>query len=404
MAESDTTNWAGPLDGIRVLDFTRVLAGPSAALALADMGAEVIKIEPPGTGDETRSFPPFRDGESHYFISINRGKKSIVIDLKSEAGVKLIKDLVTKCDVLVENYRPGVMERLGLGYETLSELNPGLIYCSISGFGMTGPLRDRPSFDIVLQALSGALSVNGEPDGLPLKLGIPLGDLVGGINGPIGILAALYERTRTGRGRQIDISLLDGMIGMLGYLAQLAFFTGADPKPQGSQHANLVPYGAFPASDGSIIVACLTNSFWERICQALEQPELIDDPRYNSIEKRRDARDEVNRLVADFTRRHTVDDLVERFTRYQVPHAPILGIQDALAQPQAIEREMVVETEHRKLGKIPIVNRSIKFPGARQPVPAAPPVLGQHTDDILTDVLELTPEQIHALRASGVVS
>lgn len=404
MAESDTTNWAGPLDGIRVLDFTRVLAGPSAALALADMGAEVIKIEPPGTGDETRSFPPFRDGESHYFISINRGKKSIVIDLKSEAGVKLIKDLVTKCDVLVENYRPGVMDRLGLGYETLSELNPGLIYCSISGFGMTGPLRDRPSFDIVLQALSGALSVNGEPDGLPLKLGIPLGDLVGGINGPIGILAALYERTRTGRGRQIDISLLDGMIGMLGYLAQLAFFTGADPKPQGSQHANLVPYGAFPASDGSIIVACLTNSFWERICQALEQPELIDDPRYNSIEKRRDARDEVNRLVADFTRRHTVDDLVERFTRYQVPHAPILGIQDALAQPQAIEREMVVETEHRKLGKIPIVNRSIKFPGARQPVPAAPPVLGQHTDDILTDVLELTPEQIHALRASGVVS
>lgn len=404
MAESDTTNWAGPLDGIRVLDFTRVLAGPSAALALADMGAEVIKIEPPGTGDETRSFPPFRDGESHYFISINRGKKSIVIDLKSEAGVKLIKDLVTKCDVLVENYRPGVMDRLGLGYETLSELNPGLIYCSISGFGMTGPLRDRPSFDIVLQALSGALSVNGEPDGLPLKLGIPLGDLVGGINGPIGILAALYERTRTGRGRQIDISLLDGMIGMLGYLAQLAFFTGADPKPQGSQHANLVPYGAFPASDGSIIVACLTNSFWDRICQALEQPELIDDPRYNSIEKRRDARDEVNRLVADFTRRHTVDDLVERFTRYQVPHAPILGIQDALAQPQAIEREMVVETEHRKLGKIPIVNRSIKFPGARQPVPAAPPVLGQHTDDILTDVLELTPEQIHALRASGVVS
>ena len=404
MAESDTSDWTGPLEGVRVLDFTRVLAGPSAALALADMGAEVIKIEPPGQGDETRSFPPFRDGESHYFISINRGKKSIVIDLKSEDGVKLVKDLVMECDVLVENYRPGVMDRLGLGYETLSELNPGLIYCSISGFGLTGPLRDRPSFDIVLQALSGALSVNGEPDGLPLKLGIPLGDLVGGINGPIGILSALYERTRTGRGRHIDISLLDGMIGMLGYLAQLAFFTGADPRPQGSQHANLVPYGAFPAKDGSIIVACLTNSFWERICQALKQPELIDDPRYSSIEKRRDARDEVNRLVADFTRQHSVDDLVERFTQYQVPHAPILGIQDALAQPQAVEREMVVETEHRKLGKIPIVNRSIKFPGARQPVPAAPPVLGQHTDDILTDVLELTPEQIHALRASGVVS
>lgn len=404
MAERDTSGWSGPLDGIRVLDFTRVLAGPSAALALADMGAEVIKIEPPGSGDETRSFPPFRDGESHYFISINRGKKSIVIDLKSEAGIELVKDLVTKCDVLVENYRPGVMDRLGLDYETLSSLNPGLIYCSISGFGMSGPLRDRPSFDIVLQALSGALSVNGEPGGLPLKLGIPLGDLVGGINGPIAILSALYERSRTGRGRLIDISLLDGMFGMLGYLAQLAFFTGVDPKPQGSQHANLVPYGAFPAKDGSIIVACLTNSFWERICQALETPELVTDPRYDSIEKRRDAREEVNQLVADFTRHHSVDDLVERFTHYQVPHAPILGIQDALAQPQAVEREMVVETEHQKLGKIPIVNRSIKFPGARQPIPSAPPILGQHTDDILKEVLELTPEQIHTLRTSGVVS
>lgn len=404
MAESDTRTWAGPLDGVRVLDFTRVLAGPSAALALADLGAEVIKIEPPGSGDETRSFPPFREGESHYFISINRGKKSIVVDLKSEAGVGLIKDLVKKCDVLLENYRPGVMDRLGLGYETLSALNPRLIYCSISGFGMTGPLRDRPSFDIVLQALSGALSVNGDPGGLPTKLGIPLGDLVGGINGPMGILAALYERSVTGRGRLIDISLLDGMIGLLGYLGQLAFFTGEDPKPQGSQHPNLVPYGVFPASDGSIIVACLTNNFWERICHALQMPGLIDDPRYDTIEKRRNAREAVNEIVSAFTRQHSVDDLVDLFTQYQVPHAPILGVQEALSQPQAVAREMVVETEHRKLGRIPIVNRSIKFPGAEQPVPSAPPVLGQHTDDILKDVLDLTPEQIEALRASGVVS
>jgi crotonobetainyl-CoA:carnitine CoA-transferase CaiB-like acyl-CoA transferase len=404
MGADDTNAWRGPLAGIRVLDFTRVLAGPSASLALADLGAEIIKVEPPGDGDETRTFPPMREGESHYFLAINRGKKSIVIDLKSEDGVALAKDLAAKCDIVVENYRPGVMDRLGLGYETLSAINPGLIYCAISGFGMTGPLRDRPSFDIVLQALSGALSVNGDPDGLPTKLGIPLGDLVGGINGPIAILAALHERNRTGRGRLIDISLMDGLIGMLGYLAQLAFFTGEDPKRQGSQHPNLVPYGIFPAKDGSIVAACLTNAFWSRICNALGMPEYTDDRRYDSLEKRRDAREEVNELVSSRTREKTVEELSEAFERYHVAYAPILGVSEALSQPQAMARNMVVETQHQKLGPIPIVNRSIRFPGEDLGVPAPPPVLGQHTDDILDKVLGLSPERIEQLRAAKVVA
>jgi crotonobetainyl-CoA:carnitine CoA-transferase CaiB-like acyl-CoA transferase len=404
MHEKVASGWAGPLKGIRVLDFTRVLAGPSASLVLADLGAEVLKVEPPETGDETRLFPPFRESVSHYFLSVNRGKKSIVVDLKTEAGVALVKDLAARCDILVENYRPGVMDRLGLGYATLSAANPRLIYCAISGFGMTGPLRDRPSFDIVLQALSGALSVNGESGREPTKLGIPLGDLVGGINGPIGILAALYERSVTGRGRLIDISLLDGMIGMLGYLAQLAFFTGEDPRPQGSQHPNLVPYGTFAAKDGSIIIACLMNSFWERICQALGRQDWIQDPRFQTIEKRRDNRGLVNEMISEFTRRKTVEEIVELFTEHKVPHAPMLGIKAALAQPQAVAREMVVETDHASLGKIPIVNRAIKFPGDRQPVPAAPPVLGQHTDAILRDILGFTAEKIAQLRASKVVS
>jgi crotonobetainyl-CoA:carnitine CoA-transferase CaiB-like acyl-CoA transferase len=399
-----SAGWAGPLRGIRVLDFTRVLAGPSAALALADMGAEVLKIEPPETGDETRLFPPFRDEVSHYFLSVNRGKKSIVIDLKTEAGVALVKDLACRCDILVENYRPGVMDRLGLGYEALAAANPRLIYCAISGFGLTGPLRDRPSFDIVLQALSGALSVNGEAGRAPTKLGIPLGDLVGGINGPIAILAALHERSVTGRGRLIDVSLLDGMIGMLGYLAQLAFFTGQDPKPQGSEHPNLVPYGIFPAKDGSIIVACLMNSFWERICQALGLPEAVSDPRFATIEKRRDNRRLVNEMISNVTRDQNVDQLVTLFTEHHVPHAPILGIHEALAQPQAVARQMVVETDHVRLGKIPIINRPVKFPGQTQPVPTAPPGLGQHTDEILRDILGLTPEKIGELRASKVVA
>lgn len=396
-------NWAGPLRGIRVLDFTRVLAGPSAALALADLGAEVIKIEPPGTGDETRTFPPFRDGESHYFLSINRGKKSIVVDLKTDEGIELAKQLARHCDVLIENYRPGVMERLGLGYETLAAINPRLIYCAISGFGMTGPLRDRPSFDIVMQALSGALSVNGER-GTPTKLGIPLGDLVGGINGPIGILAALHERSQTGRGRLIDVSLLDGMLGMLGYLAQLAYFNGRDPEPQGCEHPNLVPYGRFPARDGAIIVACLTNGFWGRISKALGHPEWAQDARFDSLEKRRDQRALVNAMISEITQLHAVDELVALFEKFEVPHAPVLGVTEALAQPQSVAREMVVEVEHRTLGKIPIVNRPIKFPQDEQAPPSAPPVLGQHTDEILAELLGFDAARIEQLRAAKVVA
>lgn len=404
MTDDTTSLWAGPLQGIRVLDFTRVLAGPSASMALADLGAEVIKVEPPGTGDDTRTFPPMRDGESHYFLSVNRGKKSIVIDLKSEEGLALARDLACKCDIVIENYRPGVMDRLGLGYEALSALNPGLIYCAISGFGMTGPLRDRPSFDIVLQAMSGALSVNGEPGGLPTKLGIPLGDLIGGINGPIAILAALHERHATGRGRLIDISLMDGMLNMLGYLAQLAFFTGEDPVRQGSEHPNLVPYGIFPARDGSIVIACLTNSFWGRICEALGMRDHGADPRYDTLEKRRDRRAEVNALVSAVTQQRTVEELAALFTEHQVPHAPILGVSEALAQPQAQARNMVVETEHQRLGTIPIVNRPIRFADAQQPDPAAPPVLGEHTDAVLRDILSLSPGEIEKLRARQAVA
>ncbi|MDE2405757.1 MAG: CoA transferase [Sphingomonadales bacterium] len=403
MPHSAEPVWAGPLAGVRVLDFTRVLAGPAASLALADLGAEVIKIEPPGSGDETRSFPPLRDGESHYFLSVNRGKRSIVIDLKSAEGLQLARDLAAKCDVLVENYRPGVMDRLGLGYEALKAINPRLIYCAISGYGQYGPLKDRPSFDIVLQAMSGALAMNGEPGGLPTKLGIPLGDLVGGINGPIGILSALYERERTGKGRLIDVSLMDGLLGMLGYIAQLAFFTGQDPARQGSQHPNLVPYGIFPAADGSIVIACLTPGFWGKICTSIGRPELTADPRYDTLEKRRDARDEVNGIVSAFTRRHTVAELVTIFTAHEVPHAPILGVTEALHQPQAQARQMVVEVEHETLGPIPIVNRPLKF-DEPQPLPAAPPILGQHTASILADVLGLDEERIAALRASGVVA
>ena len=401
MVNTDPKAWAGPLQGVKVLDFSRVLAGPFATQMLGDLGAEVLKIESPD-GDDTRHFPPMRDGVSHYFLSTNRNKKSIVVDLKDPKGIEVIRDLIKTADIVVENFRPGVMERLGLGYDAVAAINPRILYCAISGFGMTGPLRDRPSFDIVGQALSGALSVNGELGGPATKLGIPLGDLVGGVYGPIAILAALHERNATGKGRLIDISLLDGMIGMLGYLAQLSFFQGVDPLPQGSSHPNLVPYGIFPASDGSIVIACLTNVFWARICRALDLPDAIDDPRFSSMQGRRDHRADVTALLNERTQSKTVAELEALFETHEVPYAPVLGVGEALSQPQAVAREMVVEVEHPVLGTIPVVGRSIKYPGATSTPVTAPPTLGQHTDEILR-ALGRSDEEIADLRSSGAI-
>ena len=395
--------WAGPLQGIKVIDLTRVLAGPFATQSLGDLGAEVLKIEPPGGGDETRRFPPFLDGEGHYFLGINRNKKSLVVDLQQEAGKEILRKLVAQADILVENYRPGVMDRLGLGYAVLAEINPRLIYCAISGFGLSGPLREKPSFDIVTQALSGALSINGERGHMPIKLAIPLGDMVGGVFGPMAILAALHERHQTGKGRLIDISLYDGLIGMLGYFAQLAFITGEDPPTMGSSHPNIVPYGSFPASDGSIIIAVLSESFWGKLCEALERPELATDPRFATPTLRRERRDEVDQLISDVTRTRTVAEWEKRLTAADVPHAPVLGVTAALAHPHALAREMVVEAEHATIGKIKVVGRPIKFPGAKQPPVTAPPTLGQHTEQVLHEELGYSEAEIAALKAGGII-
>jgi crotonobetainyl-CoA:carnitine CoA-transferase CaiB-like acyl-CoA transferase len=401
---NDTENgWAGPLQGLRVIDLTRVLAGPFCTQSLGDLGAEIWKIEPPERGDETRHFPPFIAGESHYFLGVNRNKKSLVIDLQHPQGAEILRRLVARADILVENYRPGVMDRLGLGYDCLAALNPRLVYCAISGFGLTGPLRDKPSFDIVTQALTGALSINGERGHLPVKLGIPLGDMVGGVFGPMAILAALHERTLTGRGRLIDISLYDGLIGMLGYFAQLAFITGEDPPPMGSSHPNIVPYGSFPASDGAIIIAVLSESFWGKLCEALERPDLATDARFATPTLRRDRRDEVDRIIAEVTITRTVAEWERRLAACDVPHAPVLGVTAALVHPQAQAREMVVNVEHPSAGSLSLAGRPIKFPGSPQRLSTAPPTFGQHTAAVLRDELDYSDAEIATLRRDGVI-
>ena len=396
-----SAQWKGPLAGVKVIDLTRVLAGPFATQILSDLGAEIIKVEAPGGGDDTRKIPPFVGTESHYFLGLNRGKKSVVLDLKKPEAVDLLRKLAAKADVLIENFRPGVMDRLGLGYDTLAGLNPRLVYCAISGFGLTGPLRDKPSFDIVTQALTGALSVNGERNRAPVKLGLPMGDMVGGIFGPIAILCALYERATTGRGRLIDISLYDGLIGMLGYLSQLSFITGNDPQPVGSGHPNVVPYNSYQASDGSIIVAALTDQFWFKVCEAIDRPDLAADERLKTPLGRREHRDEVDREVGNAIALHPVAYWEERLSQFDIPHAPVLGVTAALSHPHALARDMVVTAQHRTAGAVRMTGRPIKFPGSAQAPLEPAPTLGEHTFDVMGRELGLGSEELERLRHAG---
>ncbi|HEY8611944.1 MAG TPA: CoA transferase [Roseomonas sp.] len=397
------TGWKGPLAGLRVIDLTRVLAGPLATQFLGDLGAEILKVEPPVKGDETRGFAPFIGGESHYFLGLNRGKRSLAIDLRRPEGADLLRQLVGAADILIENFRPGVMDRLGLGPEALMALNPRLIYCAISGFGLTGPLSQMPSFDIVTQAMTGVMSVNGEQGHPPVKLGLPIGDMSGGIFGAIGILSALHERSTTGRGRLIDASLYDGTMSLLGYFAQLAFLNGYDPEPMGSAHPSVVPYGSFPASDGAIIIACLADRFWPKLCKALGFPDLGADPGLATMAGRRERRGEIEPRIAAITATRSVAEWQRLLEEHDIPHAPVLGVTAALSHPHAAAREMVVDVEHPAAGTLQLLGRPVKFPGMRQAPLEPPPMLGQHTAEVLRRELGLSPERIEELQQAGVI-
>jgi crotonobetainyl-CoA:carnitine CoA-transferase CaiB-like acyl-CoA transferase len=372
-------------------------------MMLGDLGADVIKVERIDGGDDTRHIPPFAGTESHYFLSVNRNKRSMAVDLKSSRGQEIVRSLVKHADVLVENFRPGVAAAMGLDYDTLRADNERLIYCSISGFGQTGPSAQHPAFDVVVQALSGAISVNGHPDGEPVKLGLPIGDVAAGIFATVGVLAALASRERTHRGSWVDVNMLDSMLGLLGPLAGQYLVAGTTPKPVGSSHQNIAAYGSYPVADGRIVIATLTPAFWPRLCRALEIEEFQDDPRFATNTSRLQHRGELTQLITDQLIKRGIDEWCVRFTAAEVPHAPIRSVDAALESAYAEGRSSVATVHHPTAGEIRIPGPVINFQGQDAAPVAPPPLFGEHTIQILRELVRLPEHAIRELIKDGIV-
>jgi crotonobetainyl-CoA:carnitine CoA-transferase CaiB-like acyl-CoA transferase len=389
-----------PLAGIRVLDLTHALAGPYCTMVLGDLGADVIKIEPPITGDQSRQWgPPFIHDESSYFLSVNRNKRSVVLNLKTEAGRACAVELAVKCDVVVENFKPGTMPRLGLDPEMLKAKKPGLVIASISGFG-----QDQPTlagYDQIAQGTSGMMSVNATPDSAPTKVGVPIGDIAAGMFAAHAILAALIERTRTGRGRHVDVALNDSLLALHTYQAGRLFATGEVPSRDGNYHSTIVPYGTFAVADGFINVAVATDAQFQRFCAVLEAPELAGNPRFATNAQRQAARSELNREIGLRLSKGTRQEWLTRLEEHGIPAGPILDIKEAFASPLATARGMRVEVDHPQAGSIGQVGAPWKLDGDSSPIRLAPPLLGQHTGEVLRDWLGYSREEIESASASG---
>jgi formyl-CoA transferase len=370
-----------PLAGIRVLDLTHALAGPYCTMLLGDLGADVVKVEPPA-GDHSRQWgPPFINGESSYFLSVNRNKRSVILDLKKKELLDVAEALAIVSDVVVENFKPGTMERLGLGATKLQGLKPALVYASISGFGQNQPTL--AGYDQIAQGTSGMMSVNATPDGPPTKVGIPIGDIAAGMFASNAILASLLERGTAGKGRYIDIALNDSLLALFTYQAGRYFATGEVPTQEGNHHATIAPYGTFAVSDGFLNVAVATDAQYQRFCEAIRAPELADDPRFANNPLRQAAKHELARLIETYLRRGTGDEWLARFEQFGIPAGPILDIEEAFESPLATERQMRLEIEHPAAGRISQVGAPWKLDGASSPIRLPPPRLGEHTDEVL---------------------
>jgi len=392
----------GPLDDLVVADLTRALAGPYCTMMLADLGARVIKVETPEGGDDTRGWgPPFCKGESAYFLSINRNKQSLTLNLKDPRGHALLVRLLRRADVVVENFRPGTMDRLGLGYARLHEMFPRLVYCSISGFGQTGPYRERPAFDLIVQGMGGIMGITGEPDGAPTRVGVAITDICAGMFAAYAILAALRARERTGAGQWVDTAMLDGQVAWMTYMAANYFATGEDPPRPGSAHLNLVPYQPFRTRDGVVNVAVATEGIWQRFCGALEIP-LAGDPRFARNADRVRHRTALLDILRPVFAQRTTSEWVERLLGAGVPAGPIYRMREVMEDPQVRHRQMVVEMDHPRAGRIRVNGVPVKLSDTPGEVTTPPPVLGEHSDAILRE-LGCEPGEIAVLRRDRVI-
>lgn len=391
------------LDGVKVIDFSRILAGPFCTMTLADLGAEVLKIEQPGSGDEARGVGPFLDGMSAYFMSINRGKKSMALNIKEPKGRDLARALSARADILVENFRPGTMDRLGLGYETLAKLNPRLIYAACSGFGQTGPYRAHGAYDMVIQGMGGVMSITGEPGGRPLKTGPAIGDLAGGLYTVIGVLAALQARERTGEGQMVDIGMLDCQVALLENAIIRYTTTGEVPGPLGARHPSIAPFEAFEAKDGYVIFAVGTPH-WERFCRIIGREELLEDPRFATNALRADNHEALQPIIAEVARTKTVREWIELMEKAGVPCGPINTIDQVVSDPQVKARGMITDIHHPGVGTIRLPGSPLRLSGTPSRVDRPAPGLGEHTADVLKAWLGYDEETIDALKQQGVVS
>jgi crotonobetainyl-CoA:carnitine CoA-transferase CaiB-like acyl-CoA transferase len=398
-----TLNVAGPLAGLRVLDLTRALSGPFATMILGDLGADVIKVEDIWHGDDTRRWgPPFQGDDAAYFLSVNRNKRGLSVNMKAPAGRDIVQRLAAASDILVENFRPGTAARLGVGYAELARDNPGLIYASISGYGQTGPSADLPGYDAVAQAVSGIMSVTGEPDGQPVRSGTSSADVGAGMWAVIGIMAALHARETSGQGQLVDISLVDGQIAWLTYVAGKYFATGVTPGRHGSAHESLTPYQVFPTADAPLMVAVGSDGLWRRFTSATGLDELADDPRYATNPDRVRNRDTLIPLITETLAAQGCAEWTDLLNAAGVPAGPVNTVPAALAQPQVAAREMVVEVEHPVAGTLKMLGSPLKLSAQPTSIRRPPPVLGEHTDEILAEA-GYTAAQVAELREADVV-
>jgi crotonobetainyl-CoA:carnitine CoA-transferase CaiB-like acyl-CoA transferase len=396
----------GPLKGLRVLDLTRVLAGPTCTQMLGDLGAEVIKIERPEAGDDTRGFaPPFwpETKESAYFLGVNRNKQSVTLDIAKPEGQAVIHKLLAHCDILVENFKVGALAKYGLGWEQVKAQYPRLIYCSITGFGQTGPYAPRPGYDALIQAMGGVMSLTGEPNGSPQKVGVPVADLFAGLYGCIGILAAVNHRNNTGEGQQIDIGMLDTHVAWLANQGMNYLATGENPPRLGNQHPNISPYQEFPTKDGYIILAVGNDPTFERFCKAFGVAHLLEDERFATNPKRVANRDLVTQTLTPVMKSRTTSEWVEALEREKIGCGPINTLKDVFADPHVQAREMVVKMQHGSGAAIEVIANPVKLSATPPDYRSAPPVLGEHNDAVLRGLLGMSEADIAALREKGVL-